>query len=106
MYTGPTCWPWAFASLQSVYVPAPSELSTTSLLVAVFQQTCEPSIRLVSTLLLGAKVPFCFHVILTHLYLSEEDVPANGAMLATVVTAPDGGAWALPVQGTPVVTPV
>jgi hypothetical protein len=52
------------------------------------------------------KVPFCFSVIRTHLYDSAEDVPVNGAMLAIVMTAVEGGAWAVPVHGTPVTTPV
>jgi hypothetical protein len=52
------------------------------------------------------KVPFCFSVSRTHLYDNAEDVPVYGAILATVVTAPDGGACAEAVQGTPVTTPV
>src|SRR4029077_1327718 len=107
MYTGPTCWPLDFASRQSIYGPDGSELSTTSLLVVVFQQTCEPAGWVASigaTRTLG-KVPLCFSVIRTHLYFSEADVPVKGATLATVVTAADGGGWALPLQGTPVGPP-
>jgi len=97
MYTGPTVRPAALAAAQSVY---PSAFAETSLVFPVSQQTCELAIP-ESTGAVG-KVPFCFSVIRTHLYFSEDDVPVYGEVLATYVpTLPGGGAVAVELHGVP-----
>ena len=74
IYTGAIRRPALDAAVQLAY---PMAFATTSLLFIESQHTCEARLAPVwveSTSALG-KVPFCFSVIRTHLYFSEEDVP-------------------------------